>query len=494
MVVTDDAAGEVRRLLAGERCASLRRTWLIERGAQQYRDAVIDPVAAEPAADRAGPPAAATDLLRPTFRRELTPTWLSATALLAGHRPLDPDRPLRVLDLHGGAGVTAAVIAAAHPDAQVWVVDDRAGERRAGGSAGHQRGPVERDGPRSEFHRRRAAELRRHRRWSTTSSRQPTMSDGPSSRTIIRRRVRPGGLVVVGYRTRIGWSEVVPLRCLALLFARAGQPPADWQRRAIVDMLERLRGVQARPTSSTARPSRRSWSWPASMDCEELADVLLTEHLEPMAFADVAEWLAPAGGSPVGSALLGDLDVDADSPFGDLLDDTQDEPLREAFRDLVTPADVSHRRVPSRDAHSRPPRWTRAMLMDLELVALSGARPSSWTMTCWRLPSNASAMDRRPWVTSSRQGPVGPAPRRSPRARVARTRAWRTRVPPAGAPQTAATACCALNRCLADPELTPAASVLASPVIGSAIPVSSADPGDPATGALLARLGIGGHA
>ena len=72
----------------------------------------------------------------------------------------------------------------------------------------------------------------------------------------------------------------------------------------------------------------------AAMGHQELADVLLTEHLEPMALVDVAEWLAPTGARFIGSAL-GDEGAPADSPLLELLDDTQDENLREALRDLV---------------------------------------------------------------------------------------------------------------------------------------------------------------
>ena len=62
-------------------------------------------------------------LAPPSFRRELTPTWLSTCALLAGAPPLDPSRGLRVLDLQCRSGVQAAVLAAVHPDAEILAYD-----------------------------------------------------------------------------------------------------------------------------------------------------------------------------------------------------------------------------------------------------------------------------------------------------------------------------------------------------------------------------------
>ena len=84
---------------------------------------------ADSTADRS---AIASEFLRPAFRRELTPTWLSTVSALAGQRPLDPDEPLRIVDLRCGTGITAAVIAAAHPAAEIWAGDaDPANVERA---------------------------------------------------------------------------------------------------------------------------------------------------------------------------------------------------------------------------------------------------------------------------------------------------------------------------------------------------------------------------
>ena len=280
------------------------------------------------------------------------------------------------------------------------------------------------------------------------------------------------------------------MRCLALLFAQAGERPAEWQRRAIIDLLERLRAGGASYVAD--RPAITALVELAeSLDSDRFADVLLTEHLEPMAFADVAELLAPVGASFVSTARLGDLEMDADSPLHDLLADTQDEPLREAFRDLVTRPtfriDMFRRgtAVPSAEA-------TRAMLMELELVGLAGAAPAASDDDV--LAAAVERLGDGPATVGDLVASEAADPRRVDHlvsALLGRGLAHPRAVGWGSADAT--TACCALNRCLSDLHLSPATSVLASPVIGSAVPAPSADPGDPATGTMLARLGIGGH-
>ncbi len=435
-----------------------------------------------------------TELLAPAFRPQLTPTWLSATALLAGYQPPDPDRPLRVLDLGCGPGVTAAVIAAAHPLAEVWAADgeptnvERAD--RLATASGLANLTVLEANPTAR----------------TDSSALPASVDiaivddlvsttdeagRAALATLLAQRVDPGGLVAVVYRTRIGWSEVIPLRRLALLFAPAGRSPAGWQARAIVDLLEQLRAggagyIAERPAVTTFVDQV------ATMGHQQLTDVLLTEHLEPMALVDVAEWLAPTGATFIGSAALGDQGAPADSPLLDLLDDTQDEHLREALRDLVgRPTfriDVFRRGGAAMSAEA----W-RSTLMDLELVGLGEAGRAAVDAGVNPVDdeSVADAVERL-GAGPRRVGElVGDGPLSVPRAQhLVRLLMGRRLAHPRSAGWATADAsasCCALNRCLSAVALAPDAAVLASPVIGSAIGVSA---DDPAERELLARLGI----
>jgi SAM-dependent methyltransferase len=55
--------------------------------------------------------------------REMTPLWLATTALLLGQRPPDLTRPFRYADLGCGHGLTATIVAATCPHAEVWGFD-----------------------------------------------------------------------------------------------------------------------------------------------------------------------------------------------------------------------------------------------------------------------------------------------------------------------------------------------------------------------------------
>ena len=263
-------------------------------------------------------------LAPPDFRRELTPTWLSACALLAGAPPLDTTRGLRVVDLQCRSGVQAAVIAAVHPDADVLAFDgDPANVERArhlATAAGLDNLSIA-----------EAAELQRP--MDATGDVDVlllddvvALSDDSRSgeiRDVVRRRVRPGGLVAVAYRTESAWAEVAPLRHLA-------RQLGDTSRFA--DMLTRLRDGGARYV--TARPHVRDLVEQLLAGPPGIVEALLLEdRSEAASLEAVSSWLAPAGACFVGSARLSADELGR--PLAELLADTQDVELREQLRDIA---------------------------------------------------------------------------------------------------------------------------------------------------------------
>lgn len=54
---------------------------------------------------------------------EMTPAWLATMALLLGQRPPDLTRPFRHADPGCGHGLTATIIAATCPHAEVWAFE-----------------------------------------------------------------------------------------------------------------------------------------------------------------------------------------------------------------------------------------------------------------------------------------------------------------------------------------------------------------------------------
>ena len=276
--------------------------------------------------------------------------------------------------MHCGSGVTAAVIAAVHPDAEVWAVDDRPAnvERtdRLVTGAGLRNVMVLEAGPR----RRRAATLRRHRRSSTMSSRPPTRPVGHGSPAS---SAGTSGLAgSSSSATARGSAGPRSSRYAASPRSshRRGERPTGWQLRAIVDLLERLRAGGARYIVD--RPAVSALVEQAgSMDGEQLSDILLTEHLEPMALADVAEWLTPTGEVFVGSAQSRALESPPTRRWSTFSKTRRTSRLREAFSDLVA-RPTFRIDMFRRGTALLPADEHRSMLLDLELVGLSaGTRP-----------------------------------------------------------------------------------------------------------------------
>ena len=447
--------------------------------ARKYLDAVHDEVAGDEAGASARR-AAATDLVPPAFRRELMPTWLSATAVLAGQRPPELDRPLRVLDLRCGRGLNAAVIAAAHPEAEVWAGDDDpANTEHADGLA-------------------RAAGLGNLTVIEPGASTQAGHSSLPPSvdialvddmvsttddagraaiAAVIDGHVRAGGLIAVTYRTRVVWSEVLPVRVLARLLFSTQDRATSWEIAAFVAMVEQLRSAGARylvdrPTVVALVEAL------ATMDRDELDRVLLTEHLEPMGFVDVADWLASSGAAFVGSGRLGaDLRLGSESPLLDLLDDTHDLSLREALGDLATRpsfrVDVFRRGAARLSADAR-----RSLLTNMELVAVDESA-DLLDEVITEQPALADAVGRA--VERLGEGPASlgelvarcsPDPVRTEHlARVLLDRGLaHPRSVGWGADITARDTCRRLNERLSEAGVAWCERWLVSPVIGSAVP------------------------
>ena len=281
-------------------------------------------------------------LAPPSFRRELTPTWLSACALLAGAPPLDPSRGLRVLDLQCRSGVQAAVLAAVHPDAEILAYDrDPAHVERARDLAvdGRARQPLGRRGhePASAMHGAGDVDL-------LLLDDVVALSNEDRSaeiRDVVRRCVRPGGLVAVTYRTTSAWAEVAPLRHLARQLG-VGRSGGDGTAR-FLEMLPRLRDGGAK--FIVDRPHVRDIVDELVGGGPGVVEALLVEERsEPASLAAVSSWLAPAGACFVGSARLDDDELGR--PLSELLADTQDDELREQLRDIAERPRLPDRPVP----------------------------------------------------------------------------------------------------------------------------------------------------
>ena len=195
------------------------------------------------------------------FMREMTPDWLAFAALLLGHRAPDPAGPLRIADLGCGHAVTDAVVAATHPEAEIWAFDFApvhvASGRRLAGLAGLDNLHVE---------ERSFAELAQappgtwqpfdivtlHGVWSWVAPETTAQIVD-----FIARFLRPGGLVYVSYNTLAGWAAFLPIQRLIHWHAQSRPDRSDAATQAALDALLRLRdGGAAYFTQNPAAATR----------------------------------------------------------------------------------------------------------------------------------------------------------------------------------------------------------------------------------------------
>lgn len=166
-----------------------------------------------------------------SFYRELSPTLLRFALLLAGHRPpVDLEGPFHYAELGCGHGVTSAVLAAAHPCARFDAVDFNpdhiAGARRLANDAGLDNATFREDSFADLLDQARADSsdgydiIALHGIWSWVSERNREILV-----ELLRRRLKPGGLVFLTYNALPGTYASLPLRRLLVEHTSANSGP-----------------------------------------------------------------------------------------------------------------------------------------------------------------------------------------------------------------------------------------------------------------------------
>ncbi len=147
------------------------------------------------------------------FYRELTPSHLAFCLLLKGIRPPSLAAPLRYCELGSGQGLSANLIAAANPGAEVWATDfnpSHTANARALAAAAGSANVHFFDRSFAEFLDADLPELdviTLHGIYSWVSS-----ENRATIVEFIRRRLKPGGIVYISYNCLPGWAPVLPLR------------------------------------------------------------------------------------------------------------------------------------------------------------------------------------------------------------------------------------------------------------------------------------------
>ena len=155
----------------------------------------------------------------------------------------------------------------------------------------------------------------------------------------IRRRLKPGGVIYAGYNTLPGYAAFVPLRHMLVEHAnRAGseaRPIADRIDGALAFM-ERLLATEPSLVRDNPKLLER-FATVKGEDRHYLAHEYFNRDWQPMHFADMARWLAPADMSYACAIDYSDhLDVmGLSAAQRRLMDEIGDAGLRETVKDLI---------------------------------------------------------------------------------------------------------------------------------------------------------------
>ena len=272
--------------------------------------------------------------------KELSPAWLSMTAVLCGQAPLENGRPLTYVELGCGYGQSSLFVAATCPWIDVWGFDfnpthvERA--RRVAARAGLDNchfieasfeelatdptlGPGQVD----------VIVLHGVYCWINTANRKAVVD-------FIRRTLVPGGFVYVSYNVTTGWAAMLPVREAIRAHVQTDDKKSDIAVQSAVATMVQLERDGARSFPLAAREAN-VFAGLRSSDPVYLAHEYLGGGTNSMMFSDVAEELAVGKCSYLGSCTPLDLSFEARVPpdLVGLVGHTADTALRETLCDLA---------------------------------------------------------------------------------------------------------------------------------------------------------------
>ena len=241
-----------------------------------------------------------------TYFCELSPTRLNYVAALGGFTPSSLASSFRYLELGCGSGFSTVVHAAAFPHAEFHACDINEASIAEGRE--HAKKLVASN---VRFHLSSFDQLAARNlpgfdfivlhgvySWVDREARQ-------TLRQLISRLLKPGGLAYVSYNCQPGWAVEIPLRRLIREFARGQTSDSAQQAMAAVRSLDELAQAGLRYFDANPDAARAIGSYLRSPG-DYLAHEFLSDDGDPMYSIDVADEMAEAGLSFVGSATLVD--------------------------------------------------------------------------------------------------------------------------------------------------------------------------------------------
>jgi SAM-dependent methyltransferase len=308
------------------------------------------------------------------FYREITPAWLAMTSLLLGHRPPDLAGPFRYADLGCGNGFTTLMIAATSPQAEVWGFDFNPAHIEFASGLAARAGLTNVHFVETSFADLAAQPDSALPDFDFMVSHGVLSWISPANRghliSVIGRRLRPGGLVYLGYNVTTGWAAMVPVRALMHMLTASSSERTDLTVPGMLDYIERLRQAgalyfQAHPTLETRLADVRK------QDHRYIAHEFLNQDWHPLMFTDIAGAMADTKGRFIGSATLSENIDTVSVPAGvaPILAEVRDPHLRETLRDIGN-AQAFRRDVYRKGLAPMPAAEQQAMLEAMTLVGL----------------------------------------------------------------------------------------------------------------------------
>ena len=374
---------------------------------------------------QAAPPVAASsegyldDVVYPDFfHREMTPLWLSAAATALGRAAPDPAAPHVWMELGCGAGLGALLTAAANPQARCIGIDLSAAHIAAASTRSEEAGIDN-----IEFHQKDLVDLATADdaalpacdyivlhgvyAWVSQAVQRAVIE-------IVRRWLKPGGLLYLGYMTHPGASAFAAAQRFMRVHAEAvggSTGSSDTRARAALAALRAAQAAGAGYFSAQPELARQL----ALVEAEGpgyLAHEFLNPHWQPLHVADVMAQCAGAGCSYIGSAsLLENIDaISLPEPTQALLrtieDPVQAETLRDLARNQSQRRDIYQRIDGAASRHALDGAAHRAGLLRQMLAPLPGMpRRGPFVMETRIGPVEASHAVFSPLLAALLQGP-----------------------------------------------------------------------------------------
>jgi SAM-dependent methyltransferase len=271
--------------------------------------------------------------------RETTPPWLALTALLLGQRPPDLARPFRYADLGCGNGMTAVVVAATCPHAEVWGFDFNPAHIETARTWAAAAGLTNITFVETSFADLAALPASGLPEFDFIVSHGVLSWISPANQRllieVIGQRLRAGGLAYLAYNVTTGWAAMPPVHTLMNLIAEARPERTDLTVPAIFDQLARLKDGGAKYFAANPSVEARL-DVLRKQDGRYIAHELLNADWHPVMAATVMDAMSGAKCQFLGSATLTENYDAVSQPPGmlSLIGATSDPRMRETLRDL----------------------------------------------------------------------------------------------------------------------------------------------------------------